>query len=273
MTTKLQRGDTGSAVTDLQNRLRRQGFTVAADGWFGEDTEAAVIAFQRKVGLVVDGIAGPKTITALDLLNSHGRLRQEDLVVAADTLGASLAAVMAVNAVESRGLGFIDDRPAILFERHVLHKLLAAAGAPVDELAQRYPALINTARGGYLGGAGEWARLNNARLVTADYPMLAEQACSWGAFQIMGYHWELLGYDSPAAFVAAMRESEARQLEAFVRFIQADPALHKALRGRKWAEFARIYNGPAYRENLYDAKLARAYDRFAAMHEPAGEAA
>ena len=52
------------------------------------------------------------------------------------------------------------------------------------------------------------------------------------------------------------------QLDAFVTFIASDATLHKALKARKWAEFAKLYNGPAYKENLYDAKLAQAYERF-----------
>jgi hypothetical protein len=87
---------------------------------------------------------------------------------------------------------------------------------------------------------------------------------SWGQYQIMGYHWERLSYASVLVFVAAMMDSEAAQLDAFVRFIAADAALHKALMARKWADFARIYNGPEYKDNAYDIKLARAYARHAA---------
>ncbi|MBV5553030.1 N-acetylmuramidase family protein, partial [Pseudomonas aeruginosa] len=46
-------------------------------------------------------------------------------------------------------------------------------------------------------------------------------------------------------------------------FIDTDPALHKALKARKWADFARLYNGPDYKRNLYDTKLARAYEQHA----------
>ena len=73
------------------------------------------------------------------------------------------------------------------------------------------------------------------------------------------------------AFVAAQHESEGAQLAAFVGFIETDPGLHKALAGRKWAAFARGYNGPAYAENLYDVKLERAYTRFSDEEE--GQAA
>ncbi len=78
----------------------------------------------------------------------------------------------------------------------------------------------------------------------------------------MGYHWELLGFASVEDFADAMRLSEAAHLDAFVRFLLTDPALHRALKAGQWATFARLYNGPAYKENLYDVKLARAFARY-----------
>jgi hypothetical protein len=98
---------------------------------------------------------------------------------------------------------------------------------------------------------------------------IAYQSCSWGQFQIMGYHWQRLGFADIDAFVSAMQSSEASQLAAFARFIETDPALLKALKARKWADFARLYNGPAYKANLYDTKLARAYERYSPTAEPA----
>lgn len=79
----------------------------------------------------------------------------------------------------------------------------------------------------------------------------------------MAYHAPRLGYASVDEFIALMHQDENQQFEAFVRYIEAEPALHKALKGKKWAEFARRYNGPAYARNLYDVKLERAYARHA----------
>ncbi|MBC8824693.1 DUF3380 domain-containing protein, partial [Escherichia coli] len=42
-------------------------------------------------------------------------------------------------------------------------------------------------------------------------------------------------------------------------------ALRRALGARQWAAFARAYNGPDYAANLYDVKLARAFDRYASQ--------
>ena len=268
----MRKGDTGSSVAALQRLLNTAGFKLAADGWFGDSTEAAVIAIQRRAGLVADGVAGPKTLAALSRRERDPRhLGERDLAAAAERLGVPAAAIKAVNAVESRGAGFLEDgRPVILYERHQAFRLLGEAGMPYDEacaLAARYPALISQQRGGYAGGSAEWARLASACQVID--PAIARAACSWGLFQIMGYHAPRLGYASIDEFVSAMQRDEAAQLDAFVRFILAEPALHKALKARKWDSFAKLYNGPAYRENLYDVKLARAFERYTEPEEAA----
>ncbi len=66
----LQMGSTGQKVRALQTRLNRDyplysGLEV--DGEFGPQTDMVVREFQRRAGLVVDGIAGPATLTALGL--------------------------------------------------------------------------------------------------------------------------------------------------------------------------------------------------------------
>lgn len=266
----LKLGSNGAAVRTLQALLKADGARITVDGWFGPATLAAVRDAQRRYGLVIDGIAGPKTLAALQADRRTPRhLSALDLVIAAQDLGVPLAAVRAVNEVESRGTGFLPDgRPVILYERHIMHRRLKARGVQPDTLAAlvaRHPDLINPARGGYLGGAAEHARLTAASRI---HPDAAIESCSWGLCQIMGWHWELLGYASPQRWAELMSTTEGYQLRAFVAFIQANPPLHTALRELRWATFARLYNGPDYRANLYDARLARAYARYAAEVAP-----
>ncbi|MDR3051301.1 MAG: peptidoglycan-binding protein [Oscillospiraceae bacterium] len=62
----LRSGSAGDAVRALQLRLKELGyFTATATGTYASLTAAAVRAFQRANGLLADGIAGPKTLTAL----------------------------------------------------------------------------------------------------------------------------------------------------------------------------------------------------------------
>lgn len=48
-------------VRELQRRLKQAGLPVEPDGYFGRETEAAVIRFQNEHGLEGDGIAGTRT--------------------------------------------------------------------------------------------------------------------------------------------------------------------------------------------------------------------
>ncbi|OLU22471.1 peptidoglycan-binding protein [Pseudomonas sp. PA15(2017)] len=269
--TTLRHGDRGQAVRHLQAALSARGFTLYPDGDFGDATEKAVRAFQLKAGLVVDGAAGPKTQAALAGADCSRLLSNAAMVAAAQRLGVDLATVYAVNEVESAGAGFLaNGKPAILFERHIMYRQLSTprsaaddAGllkARADRLATEFPNLVNRRPGGYAGGAAEHQRLAQARQLDDT---AALESASWGAFQIMGFHASALGYASVQAFAAAMAQDENQQFNAFVSFIEADRALHKALKARKWADFAKRYNGPNYARNLYDVKLQRAYERHA----------
>lgn len=63
----LRRGDKGDEVLNLQKRLHELGYHPGAqDGIYGLLTERAVKLFQSEHGLAVDGIAGPKTLEAME---------------------------------------------------------------------------------------------------------------------------------------------------------------------------------------------------------------
>lgn len=64
----LRRGMKGAAVKRLQRELKSRGFDPGLiDGEFGGGTEAALMAFQHSEELLVDGVAGPRTLEALGL--------------------------------------------------------------------------------------------------------------------------------------------------------------------------------------------------------------
>lgn len=255
------------AVFILQDLLREAGYNIPVDGDFGPKTDEAVRDFQLKNGLVVDGIVGDKTWRAL--LNHSPEhvgeavsrfLSEDDLISAAGDLGIEVAAIKAVNEVESRGQGFIGDKPKILFEGHIFWKQLKAHGLNPQSLRQGNEDILypSWTKEHYIGGLGEHTRLEKAKRI---HEGSAIESASWGRFQIMGFHWKSLEYKSAKEFANLMYKNEGEHLKAFARFIKSNN-LARYLKSRNWAEFARRYNGPGYKKNKYDEKLERAYERY-----------
>lgn len=219
-------------------------------------------------------------------------LTQNDYAKAAEKLGVDVASVRAVASVESKGSGFFKPGfPAILYERHIFYRelltkrnnetkarikyenstlagtqldvkvseALRAVKNEMDKLVLKNSNICNQSPGGYLGGIKEYDRLAQAVAIDEE---CANRSCSWGAFQIMGFHAEFLGYKNVMDFVAKMKASEAEQLNAFCTFIQKNPSLLKALKAKNWATFAKFYNGADYAKNSYDTKLAAAFNTY-----------
>ncbi|MFA9487181.1 MULTISPECIES: N-acetylmuramidase domain-containing protein [unclassified Moraxella] len=222
-------GHKGDIVARLQAKLNEHGVKLAVDGDFGDATEKAVIDFQRKSGLMIDGVVGIKTWQVLHREKTAQLISMDDYEKAAAELGVAVNVVRAFARVESRGAGFIDGRrPAMLFERHVFYRLLKAKHGKgyADKYAKSHPSIVSPKTGGYQGGASEYVRLNFAK--TIDEACACSSA-SWDMFQIMGENWQALGYESIDDFVMQMQTSESHQLDAFVRFIKTKKGLLDAL--------------------------------------------
>lgn len=62
----VKKGDVGPQVAEVQRLLSEvQGFSLAVDGHFGDETAAAVLEFQARNGLDQDAVVGPATWRAL----------------------------------------------------------------------------------------------------------------------------------------------------------------------------------------------------------------
>ncbi|MBY5904163.1 DUF3380 domain-containing protein [Rhizobium leguminosarum] len=66
--TILRIGTSGVDVSQLQEKLRKLGYTVNVDGDFGPATKQAVMKFQEDHDLQADGIAGPLTWSVIERL-------------------------------------------------------------------------------------------------------------------------------------------------------------------------------------------------------------
>lgn len=184
----------------------------------------------------------------MDFVGNATTFSEGAIADAAEDLCCDVATIKAVIDVESRG-GFLPDkRPKILFERHYFERLTKGAHAAASDICSKEP-------GGYLGGAREHDRLSKAIALDRE---AALKSASWGAFQIMGANHKAAGFNTVEAFCGAMCESEDAQLRGFVKFVQSN-RLDDELQRRDWVGFARGYNGPSFKKNRYDEKLAAAY--------------
>lgn len=173
------------------------------------------------------------------------------------------AALLAVAEVESGGKPLWnvkgESMPAMRFEGHYFYRLLKGNKA---KLAQAVKAGLASPK---VGG------VKNSNSYEARYAMLARakkidlvaalSSCSWGLGQVMGSHWKKLGYPSVQALVAEASSGIDGQIEVMARYIDKF-GLVDELQAKGWASFAAQYNGPSYRINDYDNKMARAYARY-----------
>lgn len=89
---------------------------------------------------------------------------------------------------------------------------------------------------------------------------LAYRSASWGLFQIMGYHYNVLGYKSAKLMATDLRSTVLPNINAFGEFIRMNGLIDN-LRNQDWERFARGYNGQGYRLNKYDTRIAEEYKK------------
>jgi hypothetical protein len=175
---------------------------------------------------------------------------------ASTRLDVPVSHVMAMAAVESSGETFwtLNGRLVVpvRFEAHWFGKLTNYRfndDHPDLSCVSWNPALAATTK------AGAWDQLTRARALDRDG---ANGATSFGAFQIMGFHWQRLDFPNVQAFVDSMSaDGDDGQMDAFVRFIEADSALHASLAAGAWMDVERRYNGGG-QGGAYAAKLQAA---------------
>lgn len=269
------------AVKTLHKLLKALGYQVSNNNYFSRSTEAAVVDFQRKNSLTVDGIVFTETWPVLYskynqaqnknqnqlIPKSNRSLSPRDIESFCQSYHLEVPIVKAVIEVESNGKGFYSSgRPVILFEGHVFWRQLKLRNYKPEQMQAGfenvlYPSWVKTH---YYGNEREWERMEKAISIhpAADVAEAAYASASYGLFQVLGENYASAGYSDIVQFVADMKLSEAKQLEIFGKFLDNN-RLIEVLRNKNWTEFARRYNGPLYYRNKYDEKLENAYRKYA----------
>lgn len=132
--TVLKQGSSGTDVKTMQRKLKNWGYYKGSvDGIFGSQTKEAVKYFQRKNGLVVDGIAGKKTLSALGMQtggssNSSSSSSYSDAdvqllarLIYGEARGESYVGQVAVGAVvmnRIKSSSFPNTMSGVIYQRH-----------------------------------------------------------------------------------------------------------------------------------------------------------
>lgn len=99
-----QQGDSGSAVTTIQTKLKRWGyFDGPVDGVYGSKTTKAVRSFQQKNGLTADGVAGPATLKALGMEQTSQNSGSSQTGSSGGNASGDVALLAKVISAEARG--------------------------------------------------------------------------------------------------------------------------------------------------------------------------
>jgi hypothetical protein len=187
----------------------------------------------------------------------------DDLVEQASDMKVPTCILKAIFQIESASAGFLPDgRPKILFESNQFRQRLAKHGfskSDISTLMAQNPDII-TAKWvrNYKGGAKEYTRLEKAMGI---HKAAALESASWGSFQIMGFNYEVCGYENVFDFVHDQEQSEYQQLKAFCAFLKGTTGMLNALRMLDYRGIAKRYNGPGYEQNNYHVKLETYYKK------------
>lgn len=188
------------------------------------------------------------------------RLDDIDLPKLGHLIGVGEDEIHAVLDVETRGGGFDGQgRPKMLFEPHVFYRNLS--GSKRTKAVKAGLAYKNWGTRPY--PKDSYPRLKRAMAIDET---AALKSASWGLGQILGENYKMVGFPSPQTMVEAFMEDEELHLKAMVRFI-INAKIDDDLRAHRWANFAKVYNGPGYRKNGYARKLARAYAKWSKIRD------
>lgn len=165
------------------------------------------------------------------------KLSDLDYLIAAMQLGCKASAIKAVAMIESNGEGF------------------TSTGVVKTRLESQFLTRYQTA-----SGKAPKSFLTFASAYAYD-PSSAILSTSFGEFQVMGFNYKAAGYTTPQAYYRAVKSSAVSQLNSFVGFVKVNK-LAQYLKDQNWAGFAYRYNGPGYKANSYDTKLAYWYNKF-----------
>jgi subtilisin family serine protease len=287
-------------VLETSGRYRRIGD--AAGTSLGWTAAANLFPFLRDVPRLASAalaagqpVAVPASGTARAVAQTYNRIGGIVTALATE-LGIEPAAVLAVWQVESGGRAYTAGRTVLRVENHLVYRRWGAQNRNTfDQHLQfgTHPPLSATDT--FCGSKCDqpWrchrSRQSPTDDLTCDHTSqqreqdvlalvtrlageeIALQCSSLGGPQILGSNHAQLGYASAVAMRDAFIADERWEVIGFFDFCRRDNRLISALHDRRWADFARIYNGPGQVQR-YGQLVEDAYTHAAALLAAGGPA-
>ena len=259
-----------SAQTTLSEQQWSQVFGAARKRGASWPDLADVNAFKREIESAIGVVEiAPKpsvlpwAAMIKKLTNTDApALTNEDYERAAAELGHGVTPkhMRASKKVEAPRGAFDDKgRPTALYERHVFSRNTSPRGK-FNATHPNLSAASGYGPGGYGAFSAQYGKLEAAYALD---PEAAFEACSWGAFQVLGENAVQLGYASARDMACELAKSEAAHLDSYVRFIKVNGLADELGRCRagdpeSCIPFVERYNGSGFRRFSYHVKFAEA---------------
>jgi len=237
---------------------------------YNTPTKEEVERYQNLVGLKADSIVGPLTWTALiaapftfnivplqynltslpnrrkEVLDKLWDKHANTICSIADQIGIEPSLLFAVILVESAGTGFEDKKLLIRFEAHIFERILKSPEFDTFFRHDKDKPWLNQEM--HVDGSWQPIHKNQVNNYTALGIALklsprAYESISMGLAQLMGFHYNILGFDSAEQMFQTQSLTEEEQLFSFATFLLINPSLLLNLIKKDLLEFARYYNG------------------------------
>jgi peptidoglycan hydrolase-like protein with peptidoglycan-binding domain len=259
----VRRGLAGYDVSVLQFLLKRRGLLAGRiDGKFGAQTEKAVRRFQRRKGLVADGVVGPVT---MDVLGDFGPPARRARVTPTATSGRhvvrsgeTLTSIAARYGTTVDGLarrnGLDPKRWLIVGTRLQVPKVSASPAASVAAAAMA-SFDVRTSLDRWSAHYGVDARLAKALawMESGFQNHVVSPAGAWGVMQVTPATWDFVETVLVGARIARTADGNVRVGVAFLRH------LLRLFKGNEHRALAAYYQGPKSVQTLGILPVSRAY--------------
>jgi hypothetical protein len=207
----------------------------------------------------------------------------DPIAAEADRIGVDAAkmhavAAVEVGAIEHPGLG----PPIVRFEVHMFLKYVGTSN--VVQLRDAETAWHKDAHWYRNDPDANWERVHSGsqsdewgalvRCMEED-PVAAWKSASYGVGQLMGWHADLLGFDSARRMAGkAMAGGIPAQIKQWGKYIERDKdgAMLDALRSGDWETFVRFYNGPGQIPYYTNALVMRYEEAVDVLANPPSDA-